>query len=143
MARLGVRRVTTRNRNAAREGPRLRCQALSPRQAKRRHAKMEGSGRAPACIYHRAGKCSKGDACIFAHDADTPAPPCKFYKRGVCRYGSECLYTHQLDELHSAQEAHHQDSTPPPDTMKVRFHPGELITTVRDIDADCREREGE
>ncbi|XP_030040834.1 protein suppressor of sable isoform X2 [Manduca sexta] len=48
------------------------------------------------CLYFMQGKCHKGDACIYSHDAKPPRKMelCKFYLMDCCAKRDKCLYMH-------------------------------------------------
>mmetsp|Transcript_73747 Transcript_73747/g.130815 ORF Transcript_73747/g.130815 Transcript_73747/m.130815 type:complete len:430 (-) Transcript_73747:110-1399(-) len=60
------------------------------------------------CTFHLRRKCTRGEACKFAHDVDelTPLPDlsctrmCKaFLRSGACINGDSCTFAHTQDEL--------------------------------------------
>jgi len=71
------------------------------------------SSRVP-CRYHMAGRCVKGSACDFSHDAqDMQARPvfmkldrpCAFFDRGQCLRGAACPFAHGQEELEEISKA--------------------------------------
>jgi hypothetical protein len=52
--------------------------------------------RKPTCSFYMQGRCLRGAACEFAHDAPpaTRLLPCRFFARGACMKGPACEYSH-------------------------------------------------
>mmetsp|Transcript_21804 Transcript_21804/g.40114 ORF Transcript_21804/g.40114 Transcript_21804/m.40114 type:complete len:508 (-) Transcript_21804:32-1555(-) len=78
-----------------------------------RGAKDDRGSRVP-CRYHMAGRCVKGSACDFSHDAqDMQARPvfmkldrpCAFFDRGQCLRGAACPFAHGQEELEEITKA--------------------------------------
>jgi len=53
------------------------------------------------CKYYLRGKCTRGDACCYVHDAPTGLPqrPCfAFAHKNYCRHGDDCKFSHDIKE---------------------------------------------
>jgi len=65
-------------------------------------------GKTKMCKFNRARRCTKGDACVYAHSQDEKRPLPDLYKTrycfsfmksGFCAQGELCPYAHQANEL--------------------------------------------
>ena len=68
------------------------------------------------CSFFLRGTCTKGDACVFSHEAppgvtipDAPAAKpkriCTFFLRGACTKGDDCVFSHGVPTCAEAETA--------------------------------------
>ena len=57
------------------------------------------------CTYFLLGRCTKGEACTFAHNS-AELKMCEFFLLGRCLKGNGCNFAHTRDELNGGLQAH-------------------------------------
>ncbi|KAH7651303.1 CCCH zinc finger domain-containing protein [Dioscorea alata] len=52
------------------------------------------------CEFYLKGRCQKGDACKFSHEATplTKSQPCKYFACNTCLKGDDCPFDHELSK---------------------------------------------
>eukprot|EP00928_Gymnodinium_smaydae_P007821 TRINITY_DN1279_c0_g3_i1.p1 TRINITY_DN1279_c0_g3~~TRINITY_DN1279_c0_g3_i1.p1 ORF type:complete len:286 (+),score=55.32 TRINITY_DN1279_c0_g3_i1:70-927(+) len=73
--------------------------------------------RTKLCMFHAAGRCTRGSACTFAHQSTelraqldlSKTALCAFFaSHGTCKNGSKCRFAHGIDELRENPKGHIQ-----------------------------------
>lgn len=55
-----------------------------------------GGDKREACRDYIRGECTRGAACPYSHDKNTPKDPCRDFLRGSCTRGKDCPYSHKV-----------------------------------------------
>ncbi|CAK9093912.1 Zinc finger CCCH domain-containing protein 42 (AtC3H42) [Durusdinium trenchii] len=91
-------------------GARYAGQVLAASVARNREGSQGPRKAKELCMFFLEGKCSRGEACQFAHEKSAVGgrrlPPCRFFAAGDCSRGKDCKFSHEKQERYETSEGY-------------------------------------